>query len=207
MIISVEEMIALKVTPSCILHIGAHEAEEIDIYKQMGCNKVLWVESMLDKHDFIRNAISKEPEMEAITATVWSKDNQVMTFYQTNNGQSSSVFELEKHKERYPSIVISKEFKTVTSKIDTILSVTMRGKYVPDMIATDIQGAELEAFKGANQALKNVRWIYTEVSYESLYKGAALEPELTAFLNKKGFKKEKEVDTGMGWGDALYVKS
>jgi len=75
------------------------------------------------------------------------------------------------------------------------------------MIATDIQGAELEAFKGANQALKNVRWIYTEVSYESLYKGAALEPELTAFLNKKGFKKEKEVDTGMGWGDALYVKS
>lgn len=207
MLMSLETMNRYEVRPSCILHVGAHEAEEKDIYKQMGCDKVLWIESMQEKYDIIRNVISSEPNMAAIIATVWSKDNQVMTFYQTNNGQSSSVFELEKHKEKYPSIVISKEFKTVTSKIDTILAVTMKGKYAPDMMALDIQGSELHALKGSINTLKNVRWIYTEVSYERLYKDAALEPELTEFLNKRGFVKLEEVDSGMGWGDALYGKN
>jgi len=207
MLMSLETMNGHQVKPSCILHIGAHEAEEKEIYKQMGCDKVLWVESMQNKYEIIRNAIKNEPNMSAITATVWSKDNQVMSFYETNNGQSSSVFELQGHREKYPSIVISKEYKTVTSKIDTILLVTMKNKYVPDMICIDIQGAELEAFKGATNTLKNVKWIYTEISYEPLYKGAALEPELTEFLNKKGFVKLEEVDSGMGWGDALYAKN
>lgn len=206
MLMSLETMNSHQVRPSCILHVGAHEAEEKEIYKQMGCDKVLWIESMQEKYDVIRNAIKDEPNMSAITATVWSKDNQVMTFYQTNNGQSSSVFELESHKEKYPSIVISKEFKTVTSKIDTILLVTMKEKFIPDMIALDIQGAELQALKGSTYTLKKVKWIYTEVSYERLYKDAALEPELTEFLNKKGFVKLEEVDSGMGWGDALYAK-
>jgi FkbM family methyltransferase len=202
-----EDITKYKVSPSCILHVGAHEAEEKEIYKQMGCDKVLWIESMYSKYEVIRNAIKNEPNMSAITATVWSKDNQVMTFYETNNGQSSSVFELEKHREKYPGIVITKQYQTVTSKIDTIIYVTMKGKYIPDMICIDIQGAELEAFKGATNTLKNVKWIYTEVSYEALYKGAALEPELTEFLNKKGFVKLEENDTGMGWGDALYAKN
>ena len=39
-----------------------------------------------------------------------------------------------------------------------------------------------------------------------MYKGCALEPEITEFLKSKGFKKVEEVNTGCGWGDALYIR-
>jgi FkbM family methyltransferase len=207
MLMSIEDMKEMNVSPSCILHIGAHEAEEKEIYKKMGCNKVLWIESMQEKYETISKAIADEPNMSVIIATVWSEDNKVLSFYQTNNGESSSVYELELHKNLYPFISVSKEYKVVTSKIDTLLSFTIKNKYVPDMISLDIQGAELEALMGAKQTLENVKWIYTEISYIPLYKNAATEFELTKFLNSLGYKKEKEIDTGMGWGDALYEKN
>lgn len=206
MLVSLEKLIEKNVKPRCILHVGAHEAEEMNIYKQMGCSNVLWIESMIEKHQILVQKTSEEPDMDVAIATVWSKDNETVTFYQADNGQSSSIFDMDGHKERYPDIKIVKQYQTTTSKIDTILSVKMKRRFAPDMIVLDIQGAELHALRGSTHTLKNVKWIYAEVSYEKLYKDAALEPELTRFLDKRGFIKLEEVDSGMGWGDVLYVR-
>lgn len=206
MLMNIDLLNRYDIKPKCILHVGAHEAEEKDIYKQMGCSKVLWIESMKEKYQTILNVIKNEPNMDVVIATVWSSDNELLNFYQTNNGQSSSVFELDKHKELYPSIEVSNILNVTTKTIDTIIFKDMNQKYIPDMICIDIQGAELEAFRGATKTLDTVKYIYTEVSYDTLYKSCTLEPELTNFLNNLNFKKIEEVDTGMKWGDALYVK-
>jgi hypothetical protein len=69
----------------------------------------------------------------------------------------------------------------------------------------DIQGAELKALKGIVD-WRYIDAIFTEINYREMYKGCALEPEITEFLSNKGFVKVEEVDTGCGWGDALYIK-
>ena len=54
--------------------------------------------------------------------------------------------------------------------------------------------------------LVHLRWIYTEVNFEELYEDCALVNELDCFLGRKHFTRVTTVDTGCGWGDALYQR-
>lgn len=64
----------------------------------------------------------------------------------------------------------------------------------PDMIWSDVQGAELLLFRGATDVLKkNVKVVISEVGLKPYYKGHTLKPEIDALLkNDLGFV---EVDT------------
>jgi hypothetical protein len=69
---------------------------------------------------------------------------------------------------------------------------------------------ELSVIKGAGERLQDMRWIYSEVSIDPIYRGAPLWGELHEFLMRSGFELRK-VDgfAGAGesvqWADALYA--
>jgi FkbM family methyltransferase len=79
-----------------------------------------------------------------------------------------------------------------------------------DLLKLDCQGAELSVIKGAGERLIDMRWIYSEVSIDPIYRGAPLWGELHEFLVRSGFELRK-VDgfAGVGesvqWADALYA--
>jgi 2-O-methyltransferase len=56
-----------------------------------------------------------------------------------------------------------------------------------DLIWIDVQGAELDVFKGAVETLKNVKVILTEAGLQPYYEGQSLKPEIDQFLNEQGF--------------------
>lgn len=56
-----------------------------------------------------------------------------------------------------------------------------------DLLCMDIQGAELNAVKGAVRALKKIRYIITEVNYKPQYEGSCIYENLKEFLNDNGF--------------------
>jgi FkbM family methyltransferase len=56
-----------------------------------------------------------------------------------------------------------------------------------DCIWIDVQGAELDVFKGARDVLTNVKVIFTEVATKSYYDGQPLYSELNEFLVNEGF--------------------
>jgi FkbM family methyltransferase len=58
----------------------------------------------------------------------------------------------------------------------------------PALLKLDVQGFELEALKGAKRVLRRCDYVYVEVSFVELYKGQALAPEVTAFLEEEGFE-------------------
>jgi hypothetical protein len=80
------------------------------------------------------------------------------------------------------------------------------GRKVPNLINLDIQGAELDALKGACNFLDQVSYIYTEVSYVELYRNAPLAEEIDQYLNSFGFKRvvTRKVPKD-GWADVLYI--
>lgn len=181
------------VNPRHVLHIGAHMCEESTEYDRVGW-PVTWIESqqhIVDKINSLGHTV--------INATVWDTVTTI-TFHETNNGQSSSCLPLELHSAYYPDITVSRTYDVHTTTIDD-LNIDV------DMINIDIQGAELRALMGAERTLRNVKWIYTEISVEPLYAGQVLEPELNAWLAERGFEQTLKSMTPYAWGDALYVRT
>ncbi len=56
-----------------------------------------------------------------------------------------------------------------------------------DVLKLDLQGAELQALRGATNMLKNVRIILCEVNFLLRYENCALFHEIAAFLAEQGF--------------------
>ena len=84
-----------------ILHIGAHDCEELVDYLLGGCplNKILWIEGNPKLVENIKNRNNKIIIFNNIVSDI---DNKECIFNITNNGQSSSILELGTHKKYYP---------------------------------------------------------------------------------------------------------
>ena len=61
-----------------------------------------------------------------------------------------------------------------------------------DIIWIDVQGAELNVFKGAEKTLENVKVIFTEVGLKPYYEGHSLKNEIDDFLLNRGFIEVEE---------------
>ena len=75
-----------------------------------------------------------------------------------------------------------------------------------NLINIDVQGYELEVFKGATETLRTIDYIFAEVNRAELYKDCASVVELDEFLSNFGFERVETNWEGITWGDALYVK-
>jgi FkbM family methyltransferase len=183
-----------------ILHIGAHECEEITDYeKYTQRDKILWVEAISEKVKFNKEKYDKI----LIENAVVSDNIQKIKFNISNNGQSSSMLELGTHQIHHPHIYYTNFFECET--IPTI-EIVKKHNIPFNFINLDIQGSELKALKGLGEYLHNVDYIYTEVNKEELYKGCCLLEELDEYLNKYSFIRVELSMTEYKWGDAFYIK-
>lgn len=198
-----------------IMHVGAHLAEELEAYTELGIGNVVWVEADGITFDKLYDIVP--PHQVCVQAVVSNRVGETVTFNVANNGQSSSILELGTHEQEHPDVEYThtKEYVTHTIEeimdcLDTtwpkdpiIISTPVRRV---NMLNLDIQGAELKALQGVGGWMQNIKYIYTEVNEKELYKGCALMPDLDAYLDTFGFKRVETEMTRHGWGDALYIK-
>jgi FkbM family methyltransferase len=195
-----------NLNPIGVLHVGAHEAEEVDEYIANGFAKsapIIWVEAQAGLADILINRLDST-ENKVYCAVAWDVDGETKTFNITSKSASSSLFDLDEHKEQYPEIDIVQKIEVTTSRLDSILSTSDTF----DFVILDIQGAESQAIEGLGKRIDSVNWIFTEVSKRELYAGATLYKELDSQLSKLGFRRVFTAwDRRAGWGDALYARS
>jgi FkbM family methyltransferase len=190
------------VNPSGVLHVGAHEAEERDLYKQVGWRgPFVWVEAQSSKVSFLREHLP--PADFVIHGAAWCTSGEEIELKITNNSQSSSVLDLKDHGFLYPNVAVTEMEVVRTIRLDDAVLYDLS----IDFLVLDIQGAELQALRGAPKLLQSIKWIYTEVSKIELYSGCCLVGELDTFLNSFGFVRvQTRWVRRKGWGDALYIK-
>jgi FkbM family methyltransferase len=207
MLIKIQKLIEyFKINITGILHIGAHECEELDDYNNAGIlnENIYWIEAMQNKVDKMK---LKNNNINIYQALIDEKENKEVDFKITNNGESSSILDFGTHREKHPHVKVIDIQKLKTTRIDTIIE-----KYnIPikkiNFMNLDIQGVELRALKSMNQYLKDIEYIYTEVNIEEVYKNCDQMNELDSYLNKFGFKRVTQyIYTQYGWGDAFYMK-
>jgi FkbM family methyltransferase len=185
---------------SGILHVGAHECEEINDYERyIGRDKILWIEAIPGKVEFCKNKFQNL----LIENAVVSDKIENVKFNISNNGQSSSILEFGLHSQYHPQVHYIGSFECETKLLKDIIP-----KYNINFnfLNFDIQGAELKALKGMEEFLPMVDYLYTEVNSNQVYKDCAIISELDNYLNKFGlFRVETEM-THFEWGDAFYIR-
>lgn len=190
--------------PKGIIHIGAHLAEEKNLYRNIGCDNTIWIEANPEKYNSILNLLTGDER--AFNYAITDIDNEKIPFYVTNNGQSSSIFEMDKHLEYYKDIVVSKVIDVTTKRMDSLIKDNNIDINLYNFLNIDIQGAELLALKSFGELLNKIDLIYIEVNFVKLYTGTPLLEEIDNYLKLFNIYRVDCVKTEYGWGDAFYKR-
>ena len=131
--------------------------------------------------------------------------------------------------EALPKLYQNLEFMNLKkeTEIETITLDTFAKQYSiedVDFIKIDVQGAELDIFKGGKKLLNNVLKIVCEVEFIPIYKDQPLFGDVTKFLNQNNFMFNKfaglagrtlkptifnndpNVPSQLMWSDAIFIK-
>ena len=186
-----------------VLHIGAHDCEELSSYEIEGIdrNNIIWIDAMQEKVE--QATVQNIPN---VYQAVISDKVENVEFKITNNIQSSSILELEEHKNEHPWIYVESTRNLQTTTLKDFFKEHNLDYKKYNFWNLDIQGAELLALKGAGDFLKHVDVIYTEVNEKYLYKNCCLMNEIDDYLKKFRFERVETFMSKYGWGDAVYIR-
>ena len=188
-----------------ILHVGAHECEEIRMYNSIGVpnENIFWIEAMPDK--VLKMKYLNVPNI--FQCLVDEVDGSIVPFHITNNGESSSLLKFGSHSKHHPHVHVVNTIELSTTRLDTLIEKCNIPISKLNFINLDIQGVELRALKSMEKHLHNVQYIYTEINTEYVYENCILVNEIDQYLYGHGFKRViTKICGNFGWGDAFYVK-
>lgn len=186
------------VNPQTIVHVGAHNAEELEDYTNAGWGPVTWIEAQPQKASDLVNRIPTSHKL--IEAAVWDIAGVDLKLNIMTNTESTSLLNLGTHSTEHPTVHLSHTIPIKTKTLAELLS----GLPAPELIALDIQGVELRAIRGYGSKISEVKWIYCEVNKAELYEGCCLISEIDEYLSQYGFTRSVTRWTTHNWGDALY---
>lgn len=207
MLIPLEHMVKkFNMNITGVLHVGAHECEEQKFYLKEKINpeNIHWVEAMEGKVDLMKMT---NPFLNIYQGVISNKNNETVEFKITNNGESSSILDFGTHAKHHPQVHVTNVVKLKTTRLDTLIEANNIDMNPINFLNLDIQGAELLALNSIEKYLKHIKYIYTEVNTEKVYKDCALLNEIDEFLKSHGFTRKCEaIYRQYGWGDALYIR-
>ena len=197
-------MEAHNITVTGVLHVGAHNCEELREYRSLGLpsSAIVWIEAFPHKVD---EAVARGVP-NVYQAVITDKHNDIVHMNLANNVESSSVLPFGTHTKRHPTVKFVEQVELRTTTIDQFTIDNKIDISKLNFWCIDIQGAELMALRGAVNALQHVTMLYIEVNVDELYLGCGLLPEVDAYLEKRGLSRVAINMTNRGWGDALYVR-
>ena len=155
------------------------------------------------------------------------KKNEKRKLYITEHPMCTSLYkpneELSKLYNNLHYMNLKEETEIETITLDTFAEQNLVKEI--DFIKIDVQGAELDVFKGSEKLLNKVLKIICEVEFIPLYKDQPLYGDISNFLNKYNFmfnrflklsgrtlkpliaNKDPNVASQHMWTDAIFIKN
>jgi FkbM family methyltransferase len=185
-----------------IILIGAHYGNEYNDFLETDVKNVVMFEPLKNNFSVLsKNIIDQNVVL--INKALGNENKKITMFVETaNKGMSSSILEPKLHINQYPHIVFNEREEIDMVRLDDV-GLDMN-KY--NFILIDVQGYEMEVFKGAEETLKNIDYIITEINNVELYKDCVMFSNLVSYLSNFGFVLMEEDAHGATWGDALFIK-
>lgn len=131
-------------------------------------------------------------------------DGSTRTFHETNMPMTGSLYQpntplLEKFSNLAELVTPKMQHPGIaTRRLDDLGD--LEGLSDIDLIKIDVQGGELDVFKGASRALGSALMIITEVEFVELYVGQPLFADVDSYLRQNGY----QLHTFMGFGQRFF---
>ena len=111
------------------------------------------------------------------------EDKKVVKFYQSNEHPSGNSYYKENDDIVFPK---TSGIIKVGMTLDTI--VKTKNFPLPDLVKMDVQGCEKDVFLGAQETLKNTKYLILEAQHKEYNRGAPNSKELIPFVETFGWK-------------------
>lgn len=194
-----------------VIQIGAHYGSEIDLFLENGVKNIICFEPVPSTFEILKQNAKNKAKI--VNLAVGNENKKIeMNVETANNGQSSSILKPALHLIQYPHIVFNSKIEVDMVRLDDFIkNYNTDGNAINNksynFLFLDVQGYELEVFKGAENALNEIDYIICEVNRDVVYYGCAMVNEIDEFLKKYNFKRVQTTWDGNTWGDALYIKN
>jgi FkbM family methyltransferase len=188
-----------------IIHVGAHLAQERNVYRNLGFQPVLWFEAQPEIASRAQQLLEQFDLQQVRNTALWSVEGVELEFFVAGHeGSSSSLLEPFLISASHPDVSIQSSYRINTSTLDRE---TASSETEYKIIVLDVQGAELEVLKGGKQTLKNVNYIFSEISTLKLYKNSPHAKDLVKYLDDNGFLfAASHLNRNTGWGEGLFIR-
>ena len=192
--------------PRGVIHVGAHEGEELAVYRELGIENILFIEANPEVYARLVEKLDGEAGIGTACCAVTDHSGEC-ELHVTSMDQSSSVLALKRHAEIYPEIRETTVIQVPCRTLDDLMDELGLDSEAFDFLNLDIQGAELLALAGAERTLQHLWAVNAEVNFEELYEGCALVDALERFLHERGFHRSAlATPYHPSWGDGLYLR-
>lgn len=184
-----------------VIHIGSHYGQENNLYNSIDIKNRIFFEPLNSNFSFLEKNI--EPTHTLVKKALGNENKKVSMYVEKqNSGQSSSILKPKLHLTQYPNIVFE------NTEIVDMIRLDSFEKDLTDynFIVIDVQGYELEVFKGAEKTLQNIDYIISEINRDELYENCTKIEQLIEFLSTYGFEFVESNWVGGTWGDGLFIK-
>lgn len=167
---------------SGVIHIGGHRGQEYRDYINAGIKDIAFVEPHPINFEILKKNVGKECLL--FETALGNQEGTVeMYIEEANDGQSNSLLEPCIHLSQYPHIQFLYMIDVPITKLDSLPLDHKKFNF----INIDVQGFELEVFKGGPETLKSIDYIYSEVNRDEVYKNCVKVETLDFFLKEFGF--------------------
>ena len=197
-----EEFVKIK----NLIHIGAHEGQEMYYYDQYDFEKIYFVEPIKECADLIMDKIKLNSKYELFNYALGSED-KIEKFYVADGYDSGSSSLLAP---RESNITFS---KTINVEVKQFTSLGLENI---DTAVIDTQGYEIEVLKGFNKKIYDLNIAIVEFANYEGYINQPKYKKLNKFMKEKGFVPVDQVKRinkpfptkrGGSFGDVLFVNS
>ncbi|PIQ48573.1 MAG: hypothetical protein COW03_09310 [Cytophagales bacterium CG12_big_fil_rev_8_21_14_0_65_40_12] len=198
-----------------IIHIGAHEGQEVAKYLALGFKKIMLIEANSELVELLNDKFRNVSEVVVVFQAISDIEGTIDFHIHTSRSGSTepaSILKMKEFNKIVKTLSTPKTIQVPTCRLESLF----KDQYELEdynFINVDVQGAELHVFKGASSILPHFDAIISEVNLIELYEGAALEEEIVDYLEKHSFIKEKciyhELYEGerhfKAWGECLFL--
>ncbi|MFA5770864.1 MAG: FkbM family methyltransferase [Patescibacteria group bacterium] len=171
-----------------ILEIGANVGSDtVEMAVLWPQGKIYAFEPVPDVVERLKFKTKNFKNVEIVQSAVSDKSEAEATemFISDNSSCSSSLLKPKDHLIYYPTVHFDKKITVSTVFLPTWLE--KNNLKMIDLLWIDVQGAELNIFRSLADEIKNIHYIYTEVSLKEFYEGGASFGSLKEYLGKFGF--------------------
>lgn len=191
-----------------VIHVGAHYGNEYEFYKNTNIKNMLFFEPLQNNYKKLITNVPQTENIVLVNKALGNENKKVIMHVESDNeGQSSSILKPKLHTQQYSHIVFDKQEEVDMIILDEFLEKQYPNRFEQfNFINIDVQGYEMEVFKGSKNTLQHIDYIISEVNRAELYENNTIVYDLDKYLKQYGFQRVETIWEGVTWGDALYVK-